>query len=251
MGFGDWVYKGVTKVDRGYLDNSGVNMHSWGNVKSVHNDRSPHGDWGTAKTLGKAGMFVGSTAYTTATNTGVSTLAYTAATGGTIALGATGIGAIAVAGAYAAGSSIAAGFSIHKTLKHIRNLEKIQCQRHSGFCEGDGDQHNTIKSVVLPYIIAQKKRKLRRKKEEAVPVLGTMATGLETGVRSIYKRIAGKRSGDRHYMAEVLTVHLVSCTCDLAEDIVSELWSKEEMLAIRSMDSNDAGYWIYSKMASF
>ncbi len=51
-------------------------------------------------------------------------------------------------------------------------------------------------------------------------------------------------------MAQALTVHLVSCTCNLAEDIVSELWSPKEMEAIRAMDSDEASYWIFSKMAS-
>jgi hypothetical protein len=36
----------------------------------------------------------------------------------------------------------------------------------------------------------------------------------------------------------------------MAQDIVTELWSLDEMRAISSMDSDDAGYWIFSKMAS-
>lgn len=251
MGLGDKLYDAYNSVDRGLLDRSNVNMHNWGHVKSIHKHGSKHGDWGTVKSLGKAGMAIGSGAFQTATNTGFSTLGYTAITGGTIALSATGIGAVAVAGAYSLGSSVAAGVSVYKTNQHINQLQALHnkgCKGH--FCDGDKNEHNLIYNQVLPYIIDQKKRKMRRKGEECVPLLGGMATSLETGMRSIYKRLAGKRGKERHYYAQALTVHLVSCYCDLANDIVAELWSPQEMEAIRAMDSDEAGYWIFSKMAS-
>jgi hypothetical protein len=77
-----------------------------------------------------------------------------------------------------------------------------------------------------------------------------MATSLESGARSIWKRATRKRSTQRHYYAQVLTVHPVSCTCDLAQNIIIELWSLDEMRAISSMDSHEAGYWVFSEMAS-
>jgi len=251
MGITDKLWDGYNKVDRDFLDSSGVDMHNWGHVKSVHRNDHEHGDWGTVKSLGKGALTVGSGTFQAVTNTGFSTLAYTAATGGAVALSATGIGAVAVAGTYALGSSIAAGVSVYKTHQHIKNLQAIHDRgcKH-GFCEGDQNDHNTIYTHVLPYIIDKKKRKMRRKSEETVPLLGSMASTLETGVRSLWKRARGTRGTERHYHAQVLTVHLVSCTCDLAADIISELWSYDEMKAIRSMDSDDAGYWIYSKMAS-
>lgn len=250
MGIGDSLYKAGNHVDRKWLDSSGVDMHNWGHVKSVHSYSKTHGDLGMLKTVGKAGMQIGSGAYSTATNTGLTTLGYTAATGGAIAISATGIGALAVAGGLAVGNSVLAGVSVHKTLQHIRGLEKIQEQRGVKFCDGDSNQHKHILSVVLPYIINQKKRKMRRKGEETVPLLGSLCTGVETGMRSIYKRIRGKRGTERHHLAQCLTVHLVSCECNLAQDIVSQLWSQDEMMAIRAMDSDEAGYWIFSKMAS-
>lgn len=253
MGITDKVWAGYNKVDRDFLDSSGVDMHSWGHVKSVHRNDNAHSDVaGTIKTLGKGTLAVGSAAYSTATKTGFGTMGMTAATGGTVALSATGIGAVAVAGAYAVGSSVAAGVSVYKTHQHIKNLQAIHDRGcNHGFCEGDGNDHNFIYNHVLPYIIDKKKRKMRRKAEETMPLLGGMATSLETGARSVWKRLRGTRSKQRHYYAQVLTVHLVSCTCDLAEDIVAELWSPEEMKAIRSMDSDDAGYYIFNKMASF
>jgi hypothetical protein len=251
MGITDKLWDGYNKVDRDFLDSSGVDMHNWGHVKSVHSHDHSHGDWGTVKALGKGALAVGSGTFQTVTNTGFSTMAYTAATGGAVALSSTGIGAVAVAGAYALGSSVAAGVSVYKTHKHIENLQAIHdrgCTR--GFCEGDRNDHNTIYTHVLPYIINKKKRKMRRKGEETVPLLGSMATTLETGMRSIWKRARGTRGTERHYHTQVLTKHLVTCTCDMTEDIVAELWSLDEMRAIRCMDSDDAGYWIYSKMAS-
>jgi len=251
MGITDTLYAGYNKVDRDFLDRSNVEMQNWGHVKSVHNHDHTHGDWGTVKTLGKGALAVGSGVFSTATKTGFSTLGYTAATGGAVALSATGIGAVAVAGAYALGKSVSAGASVYKTQQHIKNLEIIHkrgCKQ--GFCEGDANAHNTLHTHVLPYIINQKKRKMRRKCEETMPVLGTMATSLESGARSLWKRARGTRGAQRHYYAQVLTIHLVSCTCDLAQDIVTELWSLDEMRAISSMDSDDAGYWVFSKMAS-
>lgn len=251
MGIGESLYAGYNKVDRDFLDASNVDMQNWGHVKSVHRHDHAHGDLSTLKSIGKGALSIGSSSFQTATNTGFAGMAYTAATGGTVALSATGIGAVAVAGAHALGKSVAAGVSVYKTQQHIKNLEAIH-QRGCkfGFCEGDGNDHNMLYTHVLPYIINQKKRKMRRKCEQTMPLLGGMATTLETGARSIWKRATGTRGTQRHYYAQVLTVHLVSCTCDLAQDIVSELWSPEEMKAIRSMDSDDAGYWIFSKMAS-
>jgi len=252
MGLTDKIWNGYNKVDRDFLDTSGVDMHNWGHVKSVHNHDHEHSDiTGTLKTIGKGALFVGSSAMQTATNTGFSTMAYTAATGGAVAISSTGIGAIALAGTYAVGSSIAAGVSVYKTHNHIANLQKIHdrgCKR--GFCEGDANDHNTIYTHVLPYIIDKKKRKLRRKGEETVPLLGSLATTFETGARSLWKRARGTRGTERHYYAQVLTCHLVSCTCDMVEDIVAELWSLDEMRAIRRMDSDVAGYYIFQKMAS-
>ena len=250
MGLGDKLYDAYDHVDRNWLDRSGTDMHNWGHVKSVHRCDHPHGDWGMAKTVGKGLLTAGSSAYTTATKTGISTMAYTAATGGTIALTATGIGAIGVAGALAIGNSVAAGVSMYKTMNHIRNLEEIRLQKGVKFCDGNHQEHNYILSVVLPYIIDKKKRKMRRKGEETVPLLGGLCTTAEEGARSLFKRLRGNRGKERHHMAQSLTVHLVSCTCNLAEDIVSELWSPQEMQAIRAMDSDEAGYWIFTKMAS-
>ncbi len=241
----------VTDIDRG-LDRSGVNMHNWGHVKSIHSADQAHSDWGAVKTLGNVVASTGSTAFQTATKTGFGSMAYTAATGGTVALSATGIGAVAVAGTYAVGSSIAAGVSAYKTNQHINNLKFIHGNgpAHAS-CDGCRLQHDTIYNAVLPYIINKKQRKLRRKGEQIVPVLGGMATSLETGARSIYKRLRGTRSVERHWHAQVLTIHLISCHCGLADAIVSELWSPEEMERIRAMDSDEAGYYIFQKMASF
>ncbi len=250
MGLGDKLYNAINHVDRNWFDKSDCDMHNWGHVKSIHSHSHKHGDWGMAKTVAKTGLNVGSSAFQTATNTGFATMGYTALAGGTVALSATGVGAVAVAGAAALGNSALAGVSVYKTISHIKNLEKIQAQTGVKFCEGDHDEHQYILNKVLPYIIMQKKRKLRRKGEEVVPLLGGLCTTAEEGMRSIYKRLTGKRGKERHFMAQALTVHLVSCHCNLAQDIVAELWSHDEMMAIKAMDSDEAGYWIFSKMAS-
>lgn len=249
MSIGTKVWNVYNEIDRG-IDRSDVNMHVWGNHKSIHSSDKVHSDNGMLKSLAKGTAMVGSSALTIGTKSpGLSTLAVTAATGGSIALSATGIGAVAVAGAYAAGTSVLAGVSVYKTHNHIKNLEDL-LQNGGGSCDGNRWDHGAIQMTVLPYIINKKKTKLRRKGEETVPVLGGMLTTAETGMKSIFKRLKGTRGVARHHNAEILTKHLVTCNCGLAEGIVSELCGEEEMKNIRAMDSNDAGYWIFNKMAS-
>ncbi len=249
MDLGTKVWNVYNDIDRS-MDKSNVNMHVWGNHKSIHSSDQVHSDNGMLKSIAKGTAAVGSSALTIGTKTpGLTTLAVTAATGGSIALSATGVGAVAVAGAYAVGNSVLAGVSVYKTHNHIKNLEDML---HGSSCKCDGNRwdHGAIQMTVLPYIINKKKAKLRRKSEETLPVLGGMFTTAETGMKSIFKRIKGTRGVARHHNAEILTKHLVTCNCELAENIVGELCGTEEMKNIRAMDSNDAGYWIFNKMAS-
>ncbi|PCJ35815.1 MAG: hypothetical protein COA99_13620 [Moraxellaceae bacterium] len=249
MSVGSKIWGVYNDIDRG-LDKSNVNMHVWGNHKSIHSSNQKHSDNGMLKSLAKGTAMVGSSALTIGTKTpGLTALAVTAATGGTIALSATGIGAVAVAGAYAVGNSVLAGVSVYKTHNHISNLEDL-LHKGNHKCDGNRWDHGALLMTVLPYIINKKKTKLRRKSEETVPVLGGMFTTAETGMKSIFKRLSGTRGVARHHNAEILTKHLVTCNCGLAEGIVGELCGTLEMGNIRAMDSNEAGYWIFNKMAS-
>jgi len=239
-----------TKVTREWLDRSHVDMHSWGDVKSVH-----HGDYCSKSHPTRDGTRaladLGSSVISTTTDTGLTTLAHTAASGGSVAISGAGYVAVPLAGAVAIGKSVAAGVSVYKSQQHINKLQYIlERGRSHGFCEGKPDEHNYIFDHVLPYIIEQKKRKLRRKAEQTVPVLGSVVSSIETGIHGAWKRARGTRSKERHFEAQMLTVHLVSCECDCTEEIVSELWGKEKMKSIRGMNSNEAGPYIFSKMAS-
>jgi len=244
------AYDGYTEVDRGWLDKSDVNMHSWGNVKSIHTPdycSKSH----TTRDATKKIVDIGSDIFSTATDNGLATIAHSAATSGTVVLEGVGVAAVPLAGAVALGKSVAAGVSVYKTHQHINSLQDIRdAGSNNIFCEGDRNDHNVIYTHVLPYIIDQKKRKLRRKAEQVVPVLGSAASSIETGLHSIWKRAKGTRGVQRHYYAQVLTVHLVGCKCGLAEDIVSALWGYEKMCAIRGLNSDDAGYYIFKKMAA-
>ncbi|OUR92141.1 hypothetical protein A9Q81_16950 [Gammaproteobacteria bacterium 42_54_T18] len=125
MDFGTKVWNVYNDIDRS-MDKSNVNMHVWGNHKSIHSSDQTHSDNGMLKSIAKGTAAIGSSALTIGTKTpGLTTLAVTAATGGTIALSATGVGAVAVAGAYAVGNSVLAGVSVYKTHNHIKSLEDM------------------------------------------------------------------------------------------------------------------------------
>lgn len=80
-------------------------------------------------------------------------------------------------------------------------------------------------------------------------VRGMFASG-ETPIKSIVKRLSGNRSSNRHFYAEALAVHLISHHCELAENIVTELYSPAEMESIKLMNSDTAGPLLFAKMAS-
>ena len=247
---GNFFYGCYTKVDQDLLDRSGQRNLDWGNVPSIHEHNGDFSSWTSYKSAANVAASIGSGSFQTATNTGSITLGTSLVTGSAIALSATGIGAIAVAGALAVGQAGAAGVSAYKTHQHIKNLQEIQVNFADYDCDGCMITHHDILTNVLPYIINKKRTKRRRKAESTVPLLGSGLVMAETGVKSIYKRISGSRGRQRHIYAERLAAHMVSCTCELSQAIVAELWSHDEMLALRAMNSNDCGPWIQMKMAS-
>lgn len=259
----------LTKVDRKYLDNSGLDMHSWGSVASQHARARPgrikrkRGLKTSAQVARVSGDKAISATQFATNNIGTIEIASRAIQGTAITgMSATGIGLVAAAGAFSLAYSGAAAVSAYKTNQHIKGLQSIlkkssSCHCYSVSMEDGGigsptkdAYHEFIKDTVLPAIVSKKKRKLRRKAVSSVPVVGGTVIGVESGLRSVGKRLIGSRSRGRHFYAEILAIHLITRHCELAEAIVAELFSEEEMQEIKNMNSDEAGPLIFSKMAS-
>jgi hypothetical protein len=206
-----------------------------------------------AKSLGSAG------------STGGTIASYAGHTGGIVALAtgaaisATGIGLAAGGVALTLGSMVQAGRSWRKTSGHISGLKEIEVhweQFQCSFClpggrsapGGNTTAHGYIARTVLPYIILQKDTKLTRKQ------ISTFGGGIFVAayekLHGLKKAWGGTRGKLRSYYAHVLSVHLISHYCELADAIVDELYTPAEREAIQRMNSDDAGDLLMDKMKS-
>jgi hypothetical protein len=201
----------------------------------------------------------------TTANTGGTIASYAAHTGGIVALAtgaaisATGIGLMAGGAALTIGSMVQAGRSWRKTSGHISGLQDIEAhwdQFECSFCYPGGRSapggnkiaHTYIAHTVLPYIIMQKETKRTRKQ------ISTFGGGLFVGIyeklHGLRKAAGGTRGKLRSYYAHVLSVHLITHCCQLADAIVDELYTPAERDAIQRMNSDDAGGLLMDKMKS-
>lgn len=108
--------------------------------------------------------------------------------------------------------------------------------------------HHTIGTQILPYIIQQKTEKAVKKGVGSVG-LGALTT-LYTMGRSAYKSLAGTKGKMRNVHAHVLARHLITHQCPLADAIVTELLSWQEMMILKGKDSDVVGAAIADKMKS-
>ena len=110
-------------------------------------------------------------------------------------------------------------------------------------------QHNTVCDEVLPYIIAKKDAKFHRKVASSVP-----GVGLLEGIRGVgkkgYKWFSGTLGVNRTNAAQWLAVHLITHKCQIAEAIVSELYSPEECLVLQTFNSDKLVPFLMDKMKS-
>lgn len=178
---------------------------------------------------------------------------------GAAALGAgtAGIGLAVAGGAMSVIGIGTSAVSLFKTAAHIDALEDLKARgsmKHHCNCKtrdfGNqmSDDHDAIFNTVLPYIIAKKKAKRNKKG------VGTMGLSLGTSAhrlgKAIYKSVKGTKGKNRSFYAEVLARHAVTHECDLVAGIVSELYTGQDYLAIRSMRSDQAAVLIAAKMKS-
>jgi hypothetical protein len=180
--------------------------------------------------------------------TGVSVAGVVAGTAGTIGTG----GALLLIGGgvlTVAGSGLAMR-SAYRTNRHIDNLKMIHQQRKTYTCESKGSiEHDYIGGVILPYIIRKKRSKLHRKVAQVAPGVSALEKIRAVG-KNLYKRSRGTLGKNRTFAAEWLARHLITHDCGLAEAIVSELYSPEEMEWLKTQDNDVVAPLLAEKMKS-
>lgn len=205
------------------------------------------------KTGGKVAKSVASKAVTSAqigteassTNT-ITALATGAAVGGS------GVGLLIAAGALTLGGGALAGKSAYKTNKHINALKEIKKNWQRFGCSSKGhEDHVSVGTGILNYIIAKKRTKLHRK----AAVAGTLGvlSSVETSraiVKKAYKYCRGTLGEARHRNATILANHFIECDCELSDAIVAELYGHKSMLKMKGIDKYGVAELIMDKIKS-
>ncbi len=168
------------------------------------------------------------------------------------AVGATGVGLLVGTAALYAGYAVQAGISASKTNKHVNNLKQIQKDASQYSCiHKGGHDHTVLANTILPYIIEKKRTKLHRK----VAVAGSagLYSNIEApraALKKVYKLVKGTAGKNREYYATVLARHFLKGGCMLADTIVGELYSEEEMNLIAELDHDVVVELLMDKMKS-
>lgn len=176
------------------------------------------------------------------------------------AASATGIGLVISGAVLTVGTMGASAVSAYKTYNHRANLQEIFGRKGCYACRkwpahgtaGDQKEHMLIADKILPYIISQKGEKLAKKSVAAVGGLagaGILTSGYGA-IRAIYKAAMGTKGVARGENAVALTHHFVTHNCGLAQAIIAELYSFEEMLWLLTQDDDTITPFVMKKMAS-
>lgn len=209
--------------------------------------------WITAKKAGKGSMATGGAAVNVVQHfAGVSAFALAS---GAAAASATGIGLVVTGAAITLTTCGLSAVSAYKTSQHVAVLERIAARRYSYDCTGlmfqsNRREHTHIADDVLPYLILQKEEKQARKSIGAVPLAGGALTGAYSMGRYLYKKAKGTLGETRTAMAFDLTKHFLTHNCGLAQAIVAELYSFEEMVWLCEQDPDDVVKLLARKMTS-
>lgn len=217
-------------------------------ANNIHSQRSHNSKTATKILAGVSSQ--GISAAGIATNSGsIKTVAALAA--GTAA-GATGIGLLIGTCALTLGSGVAATRSAYKTNNHINNLKSIQSRKGQYSCSSQqGLDHAMVSQTILPYIIAKKRSKLHRKASVGATfgVAGILETARAVSKKA-YKYSKGSLGRNREYNASVLARHFKNCDCGLANAIVSELYSEQEMEMMAGLEHEALVELLKDKMKS-
>lgn len=222
---------------------------NWPNRQSLHKPLNKGGEVDRHRNLKRLGNYTSQAA--TAANLGVKGAMQFGAIAAIGAASATGIGLAVAGGALTVGSLVKAGRSWSKTSGHLDGLRQILRDRERYTCialpgaSGETVMHEHIGNAILPYIISQKEKKLFRKKVSTLG--GGAGVSLYQVLHAAFKKDRGKL---RNYYAHALATHLITHECQLADDIVAELYSEPECEIIKRMASDPAGELLADKMRS-
>ncbi len=212
--------------------------------------------WREYKQAGKIGMAgAGAGIQVAQFATGTGTLALIAAGS---AASATGIGLVVTGAVFTLATAGCSAVSAHKSRLHRNGLQAIYERRNAYGC-GPVDindssgvnrfEHKSISEDVLPYLVEQKNKKYHRKVVGAVPGIGLAETLRAVGKKA-YKAASGTLGVERSRSARWLAKHLITHNCGLAQAIVAELFSFEEMVWIKDQEFDDVVKLIEGKMKS-
>lgn len=212
--------------------------------------------WRMTKKGAKRGLIVSSAALSTAqTATSSPTLVTLALTGAAAGASATGIGLLVTGSVLMLASNALSWHSFLRTCEHLGGLRQIDAKKHSYECshlagrERNNEEHTIIKEQVLPYIILKKDAKTSHKFVGAIPVANVLESGRAVLKKGI-KFLAGSLGKHRRDAASWLAVHLITHNCALAQAIVANLYSFEEMLWLQRLDSEELIPLLEEKMKS-
>jgi hypothetical protein len=231
----------------------------WGNeaIEDVDRSRAPKQGVKVAGTAGSVGSV------TAQSLTGYNGIALAT---GAAAASATGIGLVVGGGLLTVGSCVFAARSAYKSYRHRNVLQEIfrrgaelPCQKIPSYGNAvpglhkllprNAVQHDAVLNGVLPYLISQKDAKFKRKAFSAVPGAALLETMRAVGKKA-YKQLAGTLGVDRKHAARWLAIHLITHDCALTQAIVAELYSFEEMLLLKTYDSDKVVPYLEDKMKS-
>ncbi len=210
------------------------------------------------KTAGKTALSaVGPSVSVTQTATGNATVLALATAGA--AASATGIGLVVTGAAATLTLSTLAAISVCKTEKHGKGLEKIyqrlECYECNPVLAGPGggrykdfNGHDALE-LTLIYMIGQKREKAGRKLLQASIIGRPLETAYTLG-RSFHKRLLGTRGVERKKHAGDLARHFIQHNCGLAQAIVANLYSYEQMRWLILQDYDVVVECLANKMKS-
>ncbi|MEM1160974.1 MAG: hypothetical protein AAGJ28_08580 [Pseudomonadota bacterium] len=170
---------------------------------------------------------------------------------------ATGVGLVVAGAAMTVGSTAIQAKASISSRRHKKALEQILASNgeSASMCVGlmgsrrDDEEHQMILDTVLPYIIAQKRKKMIRRGVGAIPVVGLGETFRSIG-KKIKKLSSGTLGQEREEMAMVLAKHYITHDCLLCQQIIAELLSDEEEEWLRFQEFKIVAAILAEKMRS-
>lgn len=184
------------------------------------------------------------------TSTGISTVSNLGG-GGTLAMMGMGVTVISVSAATGVGllvggvvvmaaNSVVQAKAARSSYKHRVALENIRNSAEATVanCSGldsrmcDVHEHQEVLDTVLPYVIAQKRKKTYRRGIGAIPIISLGETVRSIG-KKVKKTVTGSLGKERETHAHTLAKHYITHDCRLCQSIIAELLSDDEELWLR------------------